>query len=66
VNSFKVKAPGTATIVVNGSSMNSQAQAAINKARSGDIIAIFDVKSSIQGVSGISIKDASAVSVEIQ
>jgi gliding motility-associated protein GldM len=66
VNSFKVKAPGTATIVVNGSSMNSQAQAAINKARSGDIIAIFDVKSSIQGVSGISVKDASAVSVEIQ
>lgn len=66
VNSFKVKAPGSATIVVNGSRMNSQAQAAINKARSGDVIAIFDVKSSIQGVSGISVKDASAVSVEIQ
>ena len=66
VNSFKVKAPGSATIVVSGSRMNSQAQAAINKARSGDIIAIFDVKSSIQGVSGISVKDASAVSVEIQ
>ena len=48
------------------SRMNSQAQAAINKARSGDVIAIFDVKSSIQGVSGISVKDASAVSVEIQ
>lgn len=66
VNSFKVKAPGSATIVVNGSRMNSQAQAVINKARSGDIIAIFDVKSSIKGVSGISVKDASAVSVEIQ
>jgi gliding motility-associated protein GldM len=66
VNSFKVKAPGSATIVVNGNRMNSQAQAAINKARSGDIIAIFDVKSSIQGVSGISVKDASAISVEIQ
>ena len=66
VNSFKLKAPGSATIVVSGSRMNSQAQAAINKARSGDVIAIFDVKSSIQGVTGISVKNASAVSVEIQ
>jgi 2-oxoglutarate dehydrogenase E2 component (dihydrolipoamide succinyltransferase) len=35
-------------------------------AQVGDVIAIFDVKSSLVGVSGVQVKDASAVSVEIQ
>jgi gliding motility-associated protein GldM len=66
IKSFKVKVPGKATITVNGSKMNGQAQSAINGARVGDVIAIFDVKSSLVGVSGVNVKDASAVSVEIQ
>jgi gliding motility-associated protein GldM len=66
VKSFKVKVPGKATITVNGSKMNGQAQSAINGARVGDVIAIFDVKSSLVGVSGVQVKDASAVSIEIQ
>lgn len=66
VRSFKVKVPGQATIIVNGNRMNAQAQTAINRARVGDVIAIFDVKSSLQGVSGVQVKDASPVSIEIQ
>ncbi|MCF6278739.1 MAG: gliding motility protein GldM [Flavobacteriaceae bacterium] len=66
IKSFKVKVPGKATITVSGSKMNGQAQSAINGSRVGDIIAIFDVKSSLVGVSGVNVKDASAVSVEIQ
>ena len=46
--------------------MNGQAQSAINGSRVGDVIAIFDVKSSLVGVSGVQVKDASAVSIEIQ
>ena len=65
VKSFKVKVPGQATITVNGSKMNAQAQAAINKARVGDVIGIFDVKSSVPGVS-TAIKDASPVTIEVQ
>lgn len=65
VKSFKVKVPGQATITVNGSKMNAQAQAAINKARVGDVIGIFDVKSSIAGVN-TAVKDASPVTIEVQ
>lgn len=65
IQSFKIKVPGQATITVNGNKMNAQAQAAINKARVGDVIGIFDVKSSIQGVS-LNVKDASPVTIEIQ
>ncbi len=66
IKSFKVKVPGQATIIVNGNRMNAQAQTAINRARVGDVIAIFDVKSSLVGVSGVNVKDASPVSIEIQ
>ncbi len=66
IRSFKVKVPGKATITVTGNKMNGQAQSAINGARVGDVIAIFDVKSSLQGIAGVTVKDASAVSVEIQ
>ena len=66
IKSFKVKVPGKATITVSGNKMNGQAQSAINGARVGDIVAIFDVKSSLVGVSGVNVKDASPVSIEIQ
>lgn len=65
IQSFKIKVPGQATITVTGNKMNAQAQTAINKARVGDVIGIFDVKSSINGVS-LNVKDASPVTIEIQ
>jgi gliding motility-associated protein GldM len=67
VNGFSIKVPGEATIVVTGARMNDRAQAAINKAKRGDIVSIFDIKSSIVGPgSGLKIKNASPVLVEIR
>jgi gliding motility-associated protein GldM len=67
VSGFSIKVPGEATIVVSGPRMDSRAQAAIAKAKRGDIISIFDIKSSIVGQgSGLKIKNASPVLVEIK
>jgi gliding motility-associated protein GldM len=63
---FKIKVPGQSTVIVSGNKMNAQAKKAIAKAKRGDVIGIFDIKSSLSGNSGYKIKDASAVSVEIQ
>jgi len=64
---FKVRVPGQATIVVNGGRMNAKAQNAINKARKGDQVAIFDIKSTIVGDgAGMRIKQGSTVLVDIK
>jgi gliding motility-associated protein GldM len=41
---FKLKIPGQATILIKGSRLGSRAQKALVKARRGDVINIFDVK----------------------
>ncbi len=64
--SFTVKVPGQSAVVVRGSRMNAQAKKAISKARRGDVITIFDIKSSLIGNNSYKIKPASAVSIEIQ
>ncbi|SDX39548.1 protein involved in gliding motility GldM [Lutibacter oricola] len=63
---FTVKVPGQSAVVVRGSRMNVQAQKAISKAKRGDVVTLFDIKSTISGNSGYRIKPASPVSVEIQ
>ena len=63
---FTIKVPGQSAVVVSGSKMNAQAKKAIAKAKRGDVITIFDIKSSLVGNSTYKIKPASAVSVEIQ
>lgn len=63
---FTIKVPGQSAVVVSGNRMNDAAQKAIAKARRGDVITIFDIKSSLSGNSSYKIKDASAVSIEIQ
>ncbi len=63
---FTLKVPGQSAVVVSGSKMNDAAQKAIGKAKRGDVITIFDIKSSLSGNSSYKIKDASAVSIEIQ
>lgn len=63
---FTIKVPGQSAVVVRGNKMSAQAKKAIAKARRGDVITIFDIKSSLVGNSTYRIKPASAVSVEIQ
>ena len=46
--------------------MNAQAKKAIAKAKRGDVVTIFAIKSSLVGNTTYKIKEASAVSIEIQ
>jgi len=63
---FTIKVLGQGAVVVRGNKMDAAAKKAIAKARRGDIVTIFDIKSSLVGNSGYKIKNASPVSVEIQ
>ena len=62
VTGFKVKVPGQPSITVSGSKMSGQAKAAINKARRGDDVTIFDIKSRSTGPK---IKPASPIVIEL-
>lgn len=67
VQSFKIKVPGQATMTITGNKLNAQAQSAVKRARVGDMITIFDVKSSIQGISTtLKVPNAMPVNIEIQ
>ena len=63
---FTLKVPGQGAVVVRGNRMSSAAKKSIAKAKRGDVVTIFDIKSSLVGNSGYKIKNASPVSVEIQ
>jgi len=63
---FTVKVPGQGAVVVKGNRMDAQAKKAIAKAKRGDVVTIFDIKSSLAGNTAYKIKKASAVSIEIQ
>jgi len=64
--SFLIKVPGQSTVSVKGNKMDSRALKAIKKAKRGDVITIFDIKSALKGNSTYKIKPASAVSIEIE
>jgi len=63
---FTVKVPGQGAVVVRGNKMNAQAKKAIAKAKRGDVVTIFAIKSTLAGNTTYKIKEASAVSIEIQ
>lgn len=63
---FTIKVPGQSAVLVSGDKMNAAAKKAIARARRGDLVTIFDIKSSIAGNSTYKIKNASPVSIEIQ
>ncbi|MEL0645339.1 MULTISPECIES: gliding motility protein GldM [unclassified Olleya] len=63
VTSFKFKVPGQATVNVNGNKLNGTAKAALRKARRGDAVQIFDIKSKAN--SSVRIKPASPIAIEL-
>jgi gliding motility-associated protein GldM len=65
ISGFKVKVPGQATVIVNGSRFDDQAQRALDRAKIGDIIIIFDVKAQIQNNSSYKLKNVLPVSIEL-
>lgn len=65
VNSFKFKAPGAATVQVQGDKLNQQAKNALKKAKRGSTVQIFDIKAQIQGNSGYKLRKISPVLIEL-
>ncbi len=65
VGSFKFKVAGAGTIQVNGSSLNAQAKSALQKAKRGSSVQIFDIKASIQGNSSYRLPKVSPVFIEL-
>jgi len=62
VTSFKFKVPGAPSVSCSGNRLNSQAKAALRKAKRGASVQIFDIKSSS---SGPRIKPASPIIIEL-
>jgi len=65
VTSFKVKVPGQLTVLVTGTEFNAAAKQAINKARRGDVITIFDIEAVIENNTSYKLKKVLPVSIEI-
>ena len=65
VTSFKFKAPGAATVQVQGTRLNAQAKSALRKAKRGAAVQIFDIKAQIQGNSGYKLRKVSNIIIEL-
>ncbi|RMB56532.1 gliding motility protein GldM [Dokdonia sinensis] len=65
VSSFKFKVAGAGTVQVNGSRLNAQAKSALQKAKRGSSVQIFDIKASIQGNSNYRLPKVSPVFIEL-
>ncbi|MGB2273078.1 MAG: gliding motility protein GldM [Flavicella sp.] len=65
VSSFKVKVPGQSTVLVKGKKFDAKAKRVLMKARRGEIVTIFDVKTSIVGNSSYRMKKPSPLLVTI-
>ncbi|MEP0264860.1 gliding motility protein GldM [Dokdonia sp.] len=65
VSSFKFKAPGSATVLVQGTKLNAQAKAALAKAKRGSTVQIFEIKAQIQGNTGYKMGKVSPVLIEL-
>jgi gliding motility-associated protein GldM len=65
VTGFSFKVSGQPTIVVNGTKLNSAAQAALRRAKRGDVVQIIDINAKIAGNSGYKLKKISPVIIEL-
>lgn len=65
VTGFKFNVPGQPTIVVNGSKLSPQAIDALNRARRGETVQIFDINARIAGNSSYMLPKVSPVLVEL-
>ena len=65
VASFKVKVPGKPAITCRGGALSSEAKRAIGKAKRGDNIIFFDIKSVLLNNKSIKLKRTADCSVEI-
>ena len=65
VNKFKIKVEGAGSIEVQGGRLNSQAKKAVQRAKRGSQVQIFDINASISGNTGYKLRKVSPVLVEL-
>ena len=65
VSGFKFKVPGQPTVSVNGNKMDGRAKAALQRAKRGDVVQIFDIEAYITNNKSYKLKKVSPVVVEI-
>ena len=65
VASFKVKVPGKPAITCKGGRLSSEAKRAIGKAKRGDNVIFFNIKSVLLNNKSIKLKKTAGCSVEI-
>ena len=65
VSGFKFKVPGQPTVSVRGNKMDGKAKAALQRAKRGDIVQIFDIEAYITNNKSYKLKKVSPVVVEI-
>jgi len=65
VNKFKIKVEGAGSIEVQGGRLNAQAKKAVQRAKRGSQVQIFDINASIAGNSGYKLRKVSSVIIEL-
>ena len=65
VSGFKFKVPGQPTVTVRGNKMDAKAKSALERARRGDVVQIFDIEAYITNNKSYKLKKVSPVVVEI-
>ena len=65
VKSFELYVPGNAGMIIQGNKFDARAQAAISKAKRGDVITISNIKTKVEG-STIIVRDSSPFLWEVQ
>jgi len=65
VSGFKFKVPGQPTVTVRGNKMDGKAKSALQRAKRGDIVQIFDIEAYITNNKSYKLKKVSPVVVEI-
>jgi len=65
VSGFKFKVPGQPTVTVRGNKMDGKAKSALERAKRGDIVQIFDIEAYITNNKSYKLKKVSPVVVEI-
>ncbi len=65
VTGFKIKVPGQPTVRVSGSKLNSQARAALKRAKRGESVQIFDINAKLASGSSYRVKKVSPVIIEL-
>ncbi|HAT66662.1 MAG TPA: gliding motility protein GldM, partial [Flavobacteriaceae bacterium] len=59
------KVSGQPTVIVSGRKLNSQAIGALNRAKRGETVQIFDINASISGNTGYKLKKISPICIEL-